>query len=79
MIDNINQLNGGVNMGLAATSNKVKPWTIYDAKEKKIYNLDHDQFKNILLDVPHKLVSREIYVRGKKTWIDCVLNSEFFK
>jgi hypothetical protein len=57
-----------------------KQWTIYDAKIKQFYYLTHEEFKNILLDKPVKLVGRFINVNSKeKVWIDGLLNSECFK
>ena len=63
----------------ACATEKATSWTVYDAKQKKIYNMTHEQFKNILLDNPHKLVSRTIHVRDEEIWVDCILNSGDFK
>ena len=57
--------------------NKVTCWTIYDAKEKRLYSLDHNEFKQVLLDRPVKLVGRFIYINKEKIWIDGILNSEW--
>jgi hypothetical protein len=57
--------------------NKLTCWTIYDAREKRLYSLDHNEFKQILLDRPVKLVGRFIYIKKEKIWIDGLLNSDW--
>ena len=57
--------------------NKIKEWTIYDAKGGEVYQLSHEEFRNFLLDRPVKLVGRFIYINGIKIWIDGLLNSDW--
>jgi len=57
----------------------IKEWAIYDAKGKQLYNLTNDEFKNFLLDRPVNLLGRFIYIRGEKTWIDGMLNTDWWK
>jgi len=64
---------------MTSCAKNLTSWTVYDAKEKKIYKMTNEKFKNLLLDRPHKLVSREIAYEGKLTWVDCILNSGDFK
>ena len=67
--------------GLTMTcASKQKVWTVFDARFKKFMSLDHEEFKNLLLDRPVKIVGRFIKVNPKETvWIDGILNSEWFK
>jgi len=58
-------------------TNKLTCWAIYDAKDRRIYSLDHREFKQILLDRPVKLIGRFLYINGSKIWIDGLLNSEW--
>lgn len=58
---------------------KTNYWNVFDARTKKIHYMGNKEFKNLLLDTPHKLVCRKIYVDQKQVWIDCILNSEFFR
>ena len=61
-------------------TNKTKCWTVYDAKLKTFHTLTHEEFKNLLMDRPVKLVGRFISVNNReKIWIDGILNSEWFK
>jgi hypothetical protein len=59
--------------------NETKYWTVYDAKEKKVYSLTHQEFKNILLDRPVKLTGRFVYINNDKVWIDGLLNSDWLE
>jgi hypothetical protein len=57
--------------------NKLTCWIIYDAKEKRIYYLDNDEFKQALLDKPIKLMGKYILLNREKVWIDGILNSDW--
>lgn len=62
-------------------ANANKQWIVYDAKNQVFIELSHEEFKNFLLDRPVKLKDIKIWNRekGKKVWIDGIVNSEYFK
>ena len=64
---------------MTISANKVTQWTVYDAKVRTIHQLTNEEFKNLLLDRPHKIVGKIIPYRGHQIWIDCILNSSYFK
>ena len=53
-----------------------KSWTVYDAKNRKILDLSHDEFKNLLQTQPIKLAGRKISIQGEMIWVDALLHSE---
>jgi len=64
---------------MTSCAKKVTRWTVYDAKEDTICKLTNTEFKNLLLDRPHKLVGKEIVYKDDTIWVDCILNSGDFK
>lgn len=61
------------------TLTEVKPWTIYNAKEGKIFELSHNEFSDLLKKPGVKLEGKEIVInihgQSFKTWIDASINN----
>ena len=57
-------------------ASEVKQWIIYDEKNNQFLELTHEEFKNVLLDRPIKLIDKKIKdtKTGKDIWIDGIIN-----
>lgn len=53
-----------------------KQWVVYDEKNRIFLELDHTEFKNLLLDRPHILSGKNIYNKEKEkmVWVDVIVN-----
>ena len=65
--------------------NDTKEWVIYDAKLRVFTEYSHEEFKDFINNRPEfspiKFKDVEIWDKdkGKKVWIDGLINSEDFK
>ena len=64
-----------------ASMKEVSIWVVYDAKIKVFKDYSPSELRELMKDTPVKMVDKRLWnpEKGKKVWVDVIINSAFFK